>query len=111
MWHLYDTDFPFRPDAPGIIEKIEEPRDIIPNHIDETLKERKMKYPKIVKALDNMLYLIESIFLIERHRKQLQTVAFCEIQEMSSRLFDKLHIAIFYHMSKFIRYYEKTSPI
>ena len=50
MWHLYDTDFPFRPDAPGIIEKIEEPRDIIPNHIDETLKERKMKYPKIVKA-------------------------------------------------------------
>ena len=71
-----------------------------------------MKYPKIVKALDKMLYLIESmIFLIERHRKQLQTVAFCEIQEMSSRLFDKLHIAIFYHMSTFIRYYEKTSPI
>ena len=43
---------------PGIIEKFEEPHNIIPHEIDETLKKRQMKYPKIVQALDRILYLI-----------------------------------------------------
>ena len=36
-----------------------EPRDIFSHQIDETLKERQMKYPNVVEALDRILYLIE----------------------------------------------------
>ena len=45
--------------VPRIIEKFEEPHNIIPHHIDETVKERQKKYQKIVQALDKILYLIE----------------------------------------------------
>ena len=41
-----------------ITEKFEESHNIIPYQIDETLKERQMKYPKISEALDRILYLI-----------------------------------------------------
>ena len=41
-----------------IMEKFEESHNIISYQIDETLKERQMKYPKISKALDWILYLI-----------------------------------------------------
>ena len=34
------------------------PHNIIPHQIDETVKKRQMKYQKIVKALDRILYLI-----------------------------------------------------
>ena len=44
--------------APGIIEKFEEPHNIKPQQIDNTLKERQMKYQKIVQSLDKMLYFI-----------------------------------------------------
>ena len=46
--------------ASGIIEKFEEPiifPDIIHQQIDETLIKRQTKYPKIVEALDRILYL------------------------------------------------------
>ena len=36
----------------------EEPHNIIPHQIDETVKKRPMKYEKIVQALDRILYLI-----------------------------------------------------
>ena len=42
--------------APGIIEKFK--YNIIPHQIDETIKERQIKYQKIVQALDRILYLI-----------------------------------------------------
>ena len=43
-----------------------------------------MKYKKTVQALDRILYLIgKQEFLIKGHRKQLQPVAPCEIQEIS----------------------------
>ena len=42
--------------APGIIENFE--YNIIPRQIDETVKERQIKYQKIVQALDRILYLI-----------------------------------------------------
>ena len=43
-----------------------------------------MKYPKIVKALDKILYLIESKeFLSKEHRKQLQTATPSEIQNIT----------------------------
>ena len=42
--------------APGIIEKSEEPHNITPRQIDETLQERQIKYPKIVQDLDSILY-------------------------------------------------------
>ena len=45
--------------APGIIEKFEEPHNIIPHQNDETITERQIKCPKIVEALDKILYLIE----------------------------------------------------
>ena len=43
--------------ALGIIEKFEEPHNIIPHQIDETLKERQIKYSKIGEALDIVFYL------------------------------------------------------
>ena len=45
--------------APGIIQTSEEPHNITPNQIHGTLKERQMKYPKIVEALDRILCLQE----------------------------------------------------
>ena len=42
--------------APEIIEKFE--YNIIPHQIDKAVKERQMKYRKIVQALDMILYLI-----------------------------------------------------
>ena len=42
--------------SPGIIEKFR--YNIIPHQIDETVKERQMKYQKIVQALDRILCLI-----------------------------------------------------
>ena len=39
-------------------QKFEEPHNIIPHHIDETVQERQMKYQKIVQALDMIFYLI-----------------------------------------------------
>ena len=45
--------------APGTMDKFEEPHNIIPHQIDETLKERQIKYPRIVEALDRIFYLIE----------------------------------------------------
>ena len=44
--------------VPGIIEKFDEPHNITPHHIDETVKEREMKYQQIVQALDRIRYLI-----------------------------------------------------
>ena len=41
--------------APGIIEKFE--YNMIPHQIDKTVKERQMKYQKIVQALDRILYM------------------------------------------------------
>ena len=38
--------------------KLQEPHNIIPHQIDETVKERQMKYQKIVHASDRILYLI-----------------------------------------------------
>ena len=56
---------------------------IIPQHLDETLNEQQTKYPKIVKTLDRILYLIgKQGFLIYGHRKKLQTVTPCEIQKI-----------------------------
>ena len=37
---------------------LKEPHNIIFHQIDETVKERQMKYQKIVQALDRFLYLI-----------------------------------------------------
>ena len=68
--------------TPGIIEKFE--YNIIPHQIDKTVKERQMKYQKIVQALDRILYLIgKKRISIKGYRKQLQTVTPCEIQEIS----------------------------
>ena len=66
----------------------------------------------IVQALDRIPYLIgkQGIF-IKRHRKQFQTATPCEIQEISRLLFGKQNTPIFYFMSKFVQYYEKTSSI
>ena len=44
--------------VPEIIEKFEEPHNVIPHRIDETAKERQIKYQKIAQALDRILYLI-----------------------------------------------------
>ena len=44
--------------APGIIDKFEEPYNIIPHQMDETVNERQRKYQKISQALDRILYLI-----------------------------------------------------
>ena len=43
--------------APGIIEKLKEPHNVIPHQIDKTVKEGQMKHQKIVQALDRILYL------------------------------------------------------
>ena len=67
--------------VPGIIKKFEESHNVILYHIYETVKERKMKYQKIV--IGFFTWLESKGFLIKRHRKQLQTVTSCEIQEIS----------------------------
>ena len=62
----------------------EEPHKVIPYQIDGIVKEWQMKYQKTVQALDRIHYLIgKQEFLIKGHRKQLQPVAPCEIQEIS----------------------------
>ena len=72
--------------TPGIKEKFKGPltnTNITPQQIDETLKERQMKCPKIFEALDRILYLIR--ILIDGLRKQLQTVIPCETQKKISQ--------------------------
>ena len=44
--------------VPGIIKKFEESHNVVLYHIYETVKERKMKYQKIVQDLDRIFYLI-----------------------------------------------------
>ena len=69
--------------ASGIIEKFEEPHNIIPHRIDETVKERQMKYQKIVQALYRILYLIQKQGIsYQRTLKLLETATPCEIQEI-----------------------------
>ena len=56
--------------TPRIIEKFEEPYNIITHQIDETLKERQMKYPKIVDVLGRILYLIGKQGISDRRTQE-----------------------------------------
>ena len=59
--------------APGIIEKFGKKHNIFPYQIDETLKERQIKYSKIVEALDRILYLIGMQGISYRRTQETQT--------------------------------------
>ena len=63
------------------MEKFLELHNIFCHQIDETLKERETKYPKIVEALDRILYLIgkQGISYRGTQERTVNSDALCEI--------------------------------